>query len=210
MVCGVPRGIMVSARLWWQTGRMAIRIWPGHALMAGVVGIALAACTVRHEQEPGNSVKHVEPMRVSTEDAGQASVYLSVLLRIEGDAVSVEKIDRVQGKLRHRRGVRQRRGLLVIAKDASGRAVHHEVILDPRLVTPEYVSDSGALRRANATPETQYALVRVPITSSRLFVHEAHQGAADGTPIRADTEQPPEPPATTEYPLIATLDLGVH
>ncbi len=164
---------------------------------------------MRHEQERSSAVKHVEPLVPSTEDAGTTDrVFLSVLLRFEAGAVTVEKVNRVQGVLHVRRGQRQRRGLLVIAEDAKGNTVHHEVILDPRPGSREYVNDAGTLQHTGVSNGPEYALVRVPVASQRLVIRDAQRGARDGKPSAKETQRPTEPLAPDNYPLIATLQLG--
>jgi|GEM_PF-2677747 len=202
---------MASNRFRWQTRAVASVNRSVRPLAGAVASIALFACTMRHEQEPGNSAKQLEPAVMSRGDAGEPeSVYLSALLEFEGNEVRIVKLDRVQGALRKRRGLRQRRGLLVIATDPSGKPLHREVIQDPRSRAHEYVSDGGVLKRAAPTKGPEYAVVRVPLAAHRLSIHDARSGATDGEPLTADPRQPSEPAAPSVHPLIASFELGVH
>jgi hypothetical protein len=176
--------------------------------------VLLAACSVRRENESAAAGRPA-PVRGSSAlrgDASQpASGYLSVLLKLQGESITVEKLERVQSPLRKRRGARQRRGLLMVAKDAQGQQVHQEVVPDPRYEVAEVADQDGAIHPVASSTTPKYLLVRLPLTARQLLIHDARQGALDGEYLEGDSNrshQSADTPVT--HPLLTTLNLGEH
>jgi hypothetical protein len=191
--------------------RNSRRFWLAIILLCAT-SLLLSACSVR--REPDNVAQSNPAQLLETKtpqgDAGLAtSGHLSVLLRLNGATISVEKIERIEIPLRKPRGARQRRGLLLLGKDGRNQRVHWEVVADPRREVAEVADDAGVLHAvAPATAVPAFLLVRVPLTARQLFVYDAGEGELDSDSVE---EQPAfdrrADAAATAHPLIATLTL---
>lgn len=179
-----------------------------------ITAIVQLSCSLRREQDP---IANSEPLRtVESEvrhgDAGRTdSSHLSVLLRIHGEAITVDKIERVAFPVRQRQGLRNRRGLLLVAIDSAGVRVHREIVIDPRLQVMEAPDESGALHpvpKGASTP--QFLLVKVPGEARQLLVYDAREGALDGNDVDAGSRGNAALAASRDLPLIARLPLEAH
>lgn len=176
-----------------------------------ITALVQLSCSLRREQEP---IANSEPLRnveseVRRGDAGSTdSSHLSVLLKLEGEAVAVEKVERVAFPLRQRRGARSRRGLLLIAVDSAGVRVHREVVIDPRLHVMEAPDESGALHPVpSGASAPKSLLVRVPAEARQLLIYDAREGALDGHDGDTSAEGNAALPGSRKHPLIASLPL---
>ena len=99
----------------------------------------------------------------------------------------------------------------MVATDAQGQQVHQEVVPDPRYQVAEVADQDGAIHPVASSTTPNYLLVRLPLTSRQLLIHDARQGALDGEYLEGDSKrshQTAETPVT--HPLLTTLNLGEH
>lgn len=171
------------------------------------------ACSLRREQDPIANSEPLRPVESDNRhgDAGATSAsHLSVLLKLQGDAITIEKVERVAFPLRQRHGARSRRGLLLIALDAAGARVHREIVIDPRLQVMEAPDESGALHPVpSGASAPKSLLVRVPSEARQLQIYQASEGALDGNEVGTDAQAKAAPPDARKHPMIVTLPLEV-
>jgi hypothetical protein len=194
--------------------RNSHRVWFARIPLIAI-SVPLFACSVR--REPDYVAQSSPPQRIESEtpplDAGRGTNgHLSVLLRLQGATITVEKLERVEIPLRKRRGVRQRRGLLLLGKDGKDQPVHWEVVSDPRRQVVEVADDAGVLRAVpSATAAPSFLLVRVPLTARQLFVYDAGDGEFDSDSVEGRSALDRRASVTAiPHPLIATLTLEAH
>jgi hypothetical protein len=178
-----------------------------------ITALVQISCSLRREQDPIANSDPLRPVQVESQngDAGRASAsHLSVLLKLEGETIAVEKVERVSFPLRQRQGARSRRGLLLIALDSAGARVHREVVIDPRLQVMEVPDESGALHPVpSGTSAPKSLLVRVPAEAHQLLIYDASEGALDAQDVDASAQARAVLPGSREHRLLITLPLEV-
>src|SRR5512145_1289031 len=139
--------------------------------------------------------------------AAPTGEHLTVTVRLQDEEFVVEDVQRVRYPLRRLRGIRERRGIWVEARDPSGTVVHRAVLTDPRERGVEVSDEQGNLRRVPVSASMPHRLVlKIPADTEEVRLYDASQGGAwAGRALRGHAE--PGGAEERGLPLLARLSV---